>query len=191
MQACMPCIHDKSTTAESRELRPNIKRQDHPCLGAILSFIKTLTSVCHEFNISGFSFILPKIMIMIPKLLSPKQHGYMDYGFAAALLAVPSLIGMNATASNIYTALGCNVLAINGTTDHGLPLQPMLSLEAHRKIDLANIALLYGLFTVAPIIKDKKALRFHSALTALATLNVLLTDYKQKPTKRFADISKP
>lgn len=128
---------------------------------------------------------------MIPKLLSPKQHGYADYGFAAAMLAVPSFLGMNAAARQVYAALGCNVLAINGATDHGAAIYPLISVEAHRKIDLANIGLLYGLFTVAPIQKDKKALRFHIALTALATINVLMTLYRPRHARRSADISKP
>jgi len=115
---------------------------------------------------------------MIPKLISPKQHGYADYGFAAALLFTPAVLGMNTKAQKIYAALGCNVIAINSVTDHGSAIKPLLSIETHQKIDMANIALLYGLFTVDPIQKDKKALAFHIGLTALATLNVLMTDYK-------------
>jgi hypothetical protein len=42
---------------------------------------------------------------MLPKIISPKQPGYIDYGFAAGLLLIPRLLNMNNTAKDIYTAL--------------------------------------------------------------------------------------
>ncbi|WP_294820948.1 hypothetical protein [uncultured Flavobacterium sp.] len=121
------------------------------------------------------------------KPITPKQHGIIDYGFAAGLLLLPRLLGANAKAVKLYDALACNVIAINGSTDHRVGFAPLISVKAHQKIDYANLALLYGLFASKTVNRDNKALGFHSALTGLATLHVLLTDYD---AKSFREISK-
>jgi hypothetical protein len=114
------------------------------------------------------------------KPISAKQHGLIDWGFATALLVLPRLLNVNAKAQKFYTTMGCNVIAINGTTDHGSPIKPLISFKAHEKLDYANMALLYGMFAAKMIHNDNRALGFHIGLTALATANVLLTDYDDK-----------
>jgi len=121
------------------------------------------------------------------KPVTPKQHGIIDYGFAAGLLLLPRLLKVNAKATRLYDALACNILAINGSTDHRVGITPLISVKTHQKIDYANLTLLYGLFVSDTINRDKKALGFHATLTGLATLNVLLTDYDKK---EFKDIAK-
>ncbi|MFP5438981.1 MAG: hypothetical protein ACLGH8_14455 [Bacteroidia bacterium] len=121
------------------------------------------------------------------KPITPKQHGIIDYGFAAGLLFLPRLLKANPKAVKIYDALACNVIAINGSTDNRVGFASLIPVKTHQKIDFANLTLLYGLFTSKAINKDRKALGFHSALTGLATLHVLLTDYD---VKSFKEISK-
>jgi len=116
---------------------------------------------------------------MMPKILSPKQHGVADWGLAAGLVALPKLLNVNPTAQKLYCALGLNILSINGTTDHGVGVAPLISIETHKKLDLANLALLYGMFSSKIVTGDKETRNFHIGLTALATLNVLTTDYKK------------
>ncbi|MCW4469816.1 hypothetical protein OGH69_12620 [Flavobacterium sp. MFBS3-15] len=110
-------------------------------------------------------------------MLSPTQHGTADWGFVAGLLLVPKVMGVNTKAQKFYNALACNVVAINGATDHDAGFAPLISVKTHQKLDYANIALLYAMFAAKMIRKDKKAVLFHTGLTALATVNVLLTDY--------------
>jgi hypothetical protein len=121
------------------------------------------------------------------KLVTPKQHGIIDYGFAAGLLLLPRLLKANAKAVRLYDILACNVIAINGITDHRVAIVPIISVKTHQKIDFANLTLLYGLFAADRINKDKGVLGFHAALTGLATLHVLMTDYDKKS---FKDIAK-
>jgi hypothetical protein len=83
---------------------------------------------------------------MAAKSLSPRQHGIADWGFVAGLLAIPKLIGVNADARRFYNGLACNVVAINGVTDHGVGVVPLIPVKVHEKLDYANLALLYGMF---------------------------------------------
>ena len=114
---------------------------------------------------------------MIPKILSPKQHGIADWGFVAGLFVIPEVMNVNPKAKRFYKALGANVIAINGATNHGVSIKPLISIKTHQKLDYANLALLYSMFAAKRIREDRKALAFHIGLTALATVNVLLTDY--------------
>jgi hypothetical protein len=120
---------------------------------------------------------------MIPKMLSPKQHGIADWGFVAGLFLIPKLLKVNSKALKFYNALGSNVLAVNGVTDHGVGIKPLISVKTHEKLDVINVALLYLLFGTKMIRHDKKALGFHLGLTALATANILLTDYDAKSNR--------
>ena len=96
-------------------------------------------------------------------------------------------MNVNPKAKRFYNGLGYNVVAINGSTDHGAGFKPVISMKTHQKLDYANLALLYGMFTAKRIRKDKNALAFHIGLTAFATVNVLLTDY-DKPTMLFSNV---
>jgi len=129
--------------------------------------------------VRNLSFI-NKTFVMVKKMLSPKQHGIADWGFVAGLFLIPKLIKVNSKAHKFYNVLGSNILAVNGFTDHGVSLKPLISVKTHETLDVINVALLYGLFGTKMIRKDKKALGFHLGLTALATANVLLTDYDAK-----------
>jgi hypothetical protein len=111
------------------------------------------------------------------KLISPKQHGYIDYGFIAAFATLPSALDLNTGAKKIYSGFAANLTLVNATTDHGAAIKPLISVKTHQKLDILNLGLLYGLSLTKPIRKDKRVLKFHLAATALATLNVVLTDY--------------
>jgi hypothetical protein len=117
---------------------------------------------------------------MVKKMLSPKLHGIADWGFVAGLFLIPKLLKVNSKARKFYNVLGSNILAVNGFTDHGVSIKPLISVKTHETLDVIDVALLYGLFGAKMIRKDKKALGFHLGLTALATANVLLTDYDAK-----------
>lgn len=114
---------------------------------------------------------------MLPKVLSPKQHGITDWGFVAGLFVIPEVMNVNPKAKRFYNGLGYNVVAVNGSTDHGAGFKPVISMKTHQKLDYTNLALLYGMFAAKRIQKDRKALAFYIVLSALATVNVLLTDY--------------
>ncbi|RZJ66295.1 MAG: hypothetical protein EOO50_10205 [Flavobacterium sp.] len=114
---------------------------------------------------------------MASKPISARQHGFCDWGFAAALFFLPRLMGVNHKAKTFYDIMGGNVVAINGTTDHGVGFRRLISVKTHEKLDIVNLSILYGMFAARMIRKDKSALAFHFGLTALATLHVLNTDY--------------
>lgn len=123
---------------------------------------------------------------MKSKPISPLLHGLIDYGFTAAQLALPPLLGLNKKAVNLYRLLGANLCTYNALTAHGAAAKPLLSFKTHKNIDCANVAGLALLTLYKGIRKDKKALLFHAAFVALAVANVLLTDWKE-PTAELLD----
>ncbi|MXN93331.1 hypothetical protein GR160_19065 [Flavobacterium sp. Sd200] len=114
---------------------------------------------------------------MIPKIISPSQHGLADWGFVAWLLIVPRLLNVNKKAQKMYNAFAADVVAINSITNHGVGVSPIVSVKTHRKVDYANLALLGGLTAAKSIRKDSVALKFHIGLIGLAVVTILLTDY--------------
>lgn len=117
------------------------------------------------------------------KPISPLLHGLIDYGFTAAQLALPPLLGLNKKAVNLYRILGANLGAYNALTAHGAAVKPVIPFETHYRIDYGNVVglALFGLYK--GLRKDKKALLFHSVFVALAAANVLLTDWKNPAGK--------
>ena len=77
---------------------------------------------------------------MIPKVLSSKQHGIADWGFVAGLFVIPEVMNVNPKAKRFYNGLGYNVVAVNGSTDHGAGFKPVISMKTHQKLDYANLA---------------------------------------------------
>ena len=114
---------------------------------------------------------------MKTQLLSTKAHCINDYALAAGAMILPSLLGVNKKAAAIYGLLGLNLATYTAVTDNSTGVVSGISLDTHKKIDIANLATIYAATLAKPIRKDKKALAFHAGLALFATLNVLLTDW--------------
>jgi hypothetical protein len=118
---------------------------------------------------------------MNTKPISPKLHGIIDYAFAGTLLLLPSLLHFNKKARKLYKLIGLEVLAYSALTDYPAGLEPVISFDTHHKTDCANIAGLAAVTTCKYIHKDKAILAFHTGMTAMAMITVLLTDWKAQP----------
>jgi uncharacterized membrane protein len=121
---------------------------------------------------------------MNKKPITPKMHGFIDYGFATMQLATPELLGFNKKAKRVYRLLSAQVFGYSALTDYPLGIKPVLSYETHHKIDIANVALMAAAAMYRGINKDKRTLAFHLGFVALAAVNVLLTDWKADPHAR-------
>ena len=119
------------------------------------------------------------------KPISPKMHGIIDYTFAAGLLILPSLFGLNKKARNLYKVMAAEMFLYSSLTNYPAGLSPLIPYETHRKLDVGNIAGMAADTLYKPIRKQKRAMIFHLVATTIAIASVLLTDWKAEPGTSF------
>ncbi len=117
---------------------------------------------------------------MQQKPLTPLHHGIIDYGFAAAQIAGPTLLGLNDKTRKLHLLLGLKVLGLNALTDSPAGIKPVVPLKTHRKADLALLGSMTALTAMKPIYKHRRSLIFHLALVGLGAASFLLTDFKNR-----------
>ena len=67
--------------------------------------------------------------------LSPEQHGIADYGFLAANLALPSLLGASRAARLLFAAFGAVQGSLNAVTDQPLAVRRLVPFRLHGRIE--------------------------------------------------------
>jgi len=118
---------------------------------------------------------------MNKKPISPKLHGIIDYTFAAGLLFLPPLLGLNKKAKKVYQLMAAEMLLYSSFTDYPAGLTPVISYDTHHKLDVANVAGMAVDTFDKSIRKQKRATVFHIAATTVALATLLLTDWKAEP----------
>jgi hypothetical protein len=116
------------------------------------------------------------------KPLTPDMHGLADYAFAVAAATVPTLLDADKKVIRIYQIVAGGVFLYGGLSKHRYALKPVIPMDAHRKIDLANLTGIALLSSYKKIRKDNKSLAFNLALLGIGIVNVMLTDWNNKTT---------
>jgi|GEM_PF-623221 len=114
------------------------------------------------------------------KPISPKTHAVIDYVLVSSLLVLPALLKMNKDARLIYAAEAAVLLPYVALTKQPLAVKGLIPFETHGKIDRFNIAQFAAQTLLPPFRKQRNALIFNIAFTAVAGLTVLLTNWKVK-----------
>ncbi len=120
---------------------------------------------------------------MNTKPISPKAHAIVDYALAGSLLILPTAFGFNKKVKTIYAVEGITLLGYLALTETPVAVKPVIPFTTHGKIDPFNIAQFALQTGLKPFRKDKKAMLFNIAFTAIAGITVLLTDWHGR-TKR-------
>ena len=105
-------------------------------------------------------------------------HGIIDYGLVTALLTVPHMLGLKDKTARMYQTMGAGLGVYNALTDHGAAVKPLIPFQTHYKIDYGNLFGIASLALLKTIRKSRKALMFHTAFIAAATVTVVLTNWK-------------
>ena len=116
---------------------------------------------------------------MKTKPITPATHGLIDYAFAAALFAVPGLIGCNKKTVQLYRGLALEVFLYGALTRQSLSLWPMIPMKVHKLIDVANLSGLSLLTSYKGIRNNPKAVGFNLGMVALGITTVLLTRWRK------------
>lgn len=124
------------------------------------------------------------------KPITPAIHGLVDYAFAAALFAVPSLVGCNRKTVQLYRGLALEVFLYGAMTRQPLALLPMISMKVHKMIDVANLSGLSLLTGYKGIRKKPTAVAFNLGMVALGITTVLLTQWSKPSGTQFVESEK-
>lgn len=117
---------------------------------------------------------------MEKKPITPALHGLVDYAFAAALYAVPDMIGCNKKTVRLYKGLALEVFLYGAMTRQPLSLVPLIPMKVHKAIDLVNLSGLTLLTSYKGIRSKPGAVAFNLGMVALGITTVLLTQWRAK-----------
>lgn len=104
-------------------------------------------------------------------------HGAIDYGFLAAQLAGPSLLGLRGPARTLPAVFGVTQGTINALTDTPVGVKPVMSLRTHGWLEAASGPLFAFLPWYTGALKDPKAKGFFGGLLAALAVVYTLTDW--------------
>ena len=111
---------------------------------------------------------------MTIRRISPKQHGFVDYLFAASVAALPRLTPASERLKRLLAASGLAVAALGALTKYELGVVKVLPMKGHLALDYA----IGPLFAAAPALlpaEDRNTTRALAALGLVGTATALLT----------------
>jgi hypothetical protein len=119
----------------------------------------------------------------VMKTISPKTHALIDYALVGSLLTLPTILGMNKKARNIYAMEAMVLLPYIAITKQPLAVKGLIPFKTHGKIDPFNVAQFALQSFFKPFRKGRKELIFNIAFTTIAGITVLLTDWDGETNK--------
>lgn len=120
--------------------------------------------------------------VNMPKPISTRTHGVIDYITAGTLMALPFVLGWSGRARGLAVGAGIATLATSLMTDYELGAVRLIPMKAHLSIDGAQASALLG----APrAVGDKWAGRILAMIGAMETAVAGMT--KMHSTTEIAD----
>jgi hypothetical protein len=111
------------------------------------------------------------------KIISPTQHGYLDYVTVVLFLVAPTLIGLTGVAGTLAYALAAIHLAMTLVTDFPLGIAKLLPFSIHGWVErVVGPVLILLPFALG---FDTVAQSFYVVIGIVIVVVGLLTDYQQ------------
>lgn len=118
------------------------------------------------------------------KILTPKIHGYLDYGVVILFLTAPTLFGLTGIPAIVAYTLAVVHLLVTVVTIFPLGIVQLLPLPLHGAIELVVSFTLIALPWILGFALDLAARNFYIAAGVLIFAVWLVTDYKALGAKR-------
>lgn len=115
------------------------------------------------------------------KPISPRAHGAIDYGFLAANLLAPSILGLKGSARTLSYLFGGTQGALNALTDHPLALKRLVPFRTHGTVELSSGPLFVLLPWLTGALQVPRARNYFLALGAVLVTVYNLTDWDADP----------
>ena len=115
------------------------------------------------------------------KILSPRNHGYLDYGVVLIFLLAPTLLGLSGLPAAIAYTLAVVHLALTLITAFPLGIAPILPLKIHGFIELIVSIALVLLPWILQFSNVPVARNFYVIMGGLIFMVWLVTAYASEP----------
>jgi len=118
------------------------------------------------------------------KPISPRLHGILDYGLAAANLTLPALLRLPPAVTGVFAAFGAIQGVLNAFTTQPLALEKVVPFALHGALEKSSAPL----FVLAPLVAgaaaSRRSRRYWLVTGAVLVAVYNLTDWKAKKTGR-------
>ena len=120
----------------------------------------------------------------LPKPISPRVHGMIDYGTSAAVAAAPGVFAFPRAARNLFEGLATGYTGLSTLTDYPLSLKRLVPFKVHGAAELAVAAILPATPWLLGFANDRAARNMCFGLSALTLVVSALTDWDQRNRRR-------
>jgi hypothetical protein len=120
----------------------------------------------------------------MPKPISPRVHGMIDYGTSAAAAATPAIFDIPRAARNLFEGLATGYTGLSSLTDYPLSLKRLVPFKVHGAAELAVAAILPAMPWLLGFANDRAARNMCIGLSAFTLVVSALTDWDQRNRKR-------
>jgi hypothetical protein len=123
--------------------------------------------------------------------ITPAVHGALDYGYGAALLVLPRLLGLDRRARTLAAAFGLVDGALGAVTDQPLAVRRLVPFPLHGLIELAATPVVLLLAFLTGAARDRRARTFFLAAGATVGVVFSLTDWNAQDAEEVGDLPEP
>ena len=120
----------------------------------------------------------------MPKPISPRVHGMIDYGTSAAVAATPAVFDIPRAARNLFEGLATGYTGLSSLTDYPLSLKRLVPFKVHGAAELAVAAVLPAIPWLLGFANDRAARNMCIGLSAFTLVVSALTDWDQRNRSR-------
>lgn len=120
----------------------------------------------------------------MPKPISPRVHGMIDYGTSAAVAAAPAVLDVPKAARNLFEGLATGYTGLSSMTDYPLGVKRVVPFKVHGATELAVAAILPLMPWLLGFADDRAARNMCFGLSALTLVVSALTDWDQRNRPR-------
>lgn len=120
----------------------------------------------------------------MPRPISPRVHGMIDYGTSAAVAAAPAILDVPKTARHLFEGLATGYTGLSSLTDYPLSLKRLVPFKVHGAAELAIAVILPAMPWLLGFADDRAARNMCFGLSALTVVVSALTDWDQRNRKR-------
>jgi hypothetical protein len=116
----------------------------------------------------------------MPKPISPRIHGMIDYGTSAAVAAAPVMLNVPRAARNLFEGLATGYTGLSSITDYPLSVKRVVPFKLHGATELVIAALLPAMPWLLGFADNRAARNLCFGLTAMTLVVSALTDWDER-----------
>lgn len=126
----------------------------------------------------------PKKQTLLPRPITPRAHGLLDYALLGVWVGVPRLLKLPRRVQNVFGTMGLAQAGLNAVTDQPYALRRLVPFRVHGQIEKYAGPLYVVLPLAAGAWRDPRSRAFHLAFGAVLLTNFTLTDWWKAASTR-------